>query len=149
MRGTSLARRSRERLLAALVALGFAFGPGLPSLSAQSAVGGDWARWRGPEGAGVAAPGRLPTTWSPDAPNVRWRTRVPGKGISSPIVVGERVFITTAFEAEESRFLLDAAGLCLALCAGLVCLARGRDGVRSALEPLRRRRAPRSSACPR
>ena len=54
----------------------------------------DWARFRGPNGSGVssdAAP--TPVEWSPDS-NVRWKTALPGEGVSSPIVIGDRVFVT-------------------------------------------------------
>jgi outer membrane protein assembly factor BamB len=54
----------------------------------------DWARFRGPNGSGVAADaGEVPVRWS-DSLNLRWKTALPGPGLSSPIVVGERVFVT-------------------------------------------------------
>jgi outer membrane protein assembly factor BamB len=54
-----------------------------------------WSRWRGPSGQGVVAPGRYANTWSPSS-NVKWRVRVPGEGNSSPIVWGDRLYLTTA-----------------------------------------------------
>lgn len=57
-------------------------------------LGADWARYRGPDGSGVAdRAGPLPLTWS-DTQNVAWRTALPGFGTSSPIVWGDRVFLT-------------------------------------------------------
>lgn len=53
-----------------------------------------WAQWRGPATTGVA-PGDAPTRWD-DTTNVKWATPVPGRGFSSPIVWGDRVFVTTA-----------------------------------------------------
>jgi outer membrane protein assembly factor BamB len=54
----------------------------------------DWLRFRGPAGSGVSTETKnLPTKWSPDA-NLAWKTELPGAGVSSPIVVGDRVFIT-------------------------------------------------------
>lgn len=54
----------------------------------------DWPRFRGPGGGGVASDSEsLPTAWSPKA-NLAWKTALPGPGASSPIVVGERVFVT-------------------------------------------------------
>ena len=44
---------------------------------------GDWPGWRGHGGNGVAS-GSLPLEWSEDK-NVRWKTEIPGKGISSPV----------------------------------------------------------------
>ena len=54
----------------------------------------DWSRFRGPGGLGVgesATP--LPTAWTPEA-NLAWKTPLPGPGASSPIIVGDRVFVT-------------------------------------------------------
>ncbi|MEX2272383.1 MAG: PQQ-binding-like beta-propeller repeat protein [Vicinamibacterales bacterium] len=54
----------------------------------------NWHQWRGPSNTGVAA-GDAPTTWS-DATNVAWKVEIPGKGHSSPVVWGDRIFVTTA-----------------------------------------------------
>jgi outer membrane protein assembly factor BamB len=54
-----------------------------------------WPRWRGPSGQGYVAPGRYANTWAPDR-NVKWRVPVPGSGNSSPIVWGDRVYLTSA-----------------------------------------------------
>jgi hypothetical protein len=54
----------------------------------------DWRQFRGPNGSGIAATDAQPaTTWS-DSQNVKWKVALPGPGSSSPIVAGERVFIT-------------------------------------------------------
>ena len=54
----------------------------------------DWARFRGPDGSGVAGDSEsLPTSWSPSA-NLSWKTPLPGPGVSSPIVVSGKVFVT-------------------------------------------------------
>jgi len=54
----------------------------------------DWARFRGPNGSGIS-PDSAPTPveWSPDK-NIRWKTPLPGAGVSSPIVIGDRIFVT-------------------------------------------------------
>lgn len=54
-----------------------------------------WPQWRGPLGTGVAPHGKPPVTWGEDQ-NIRWKIPVPGKGHSTPIVWGDRIFITTA-----------------------------------------------------
>lgn len=55
----------------------------------------DWPRFRGPNGSGVSPDGiATPVTWSPTE-NIKWKTELPGEGVSCPIVVGDRVFITT------------------------------------------------------
>jgi outer membrane protein assembly factor BamB len=55
----------------------------------------DWPQFRGPQGDGVAAKAKLPTKWSSDE-NIAWRTEIPGRGWSSPVVVGDRVWLTAA-----------------------------------------------------
>jgi outer membrane protein assembly factor BamB len=75
-----------------------------PMQSGESAVelipaAGDgaryWPRWRGPSGQGLAA-GPYPDGWSATE-NVLWRTAVPGSGNSSPIVWGDRLYLTAAY----------------------------------------------------
>ncbi len=56
-------------------------------------TGADWPRFRGPDGSGVAPEGSPPAQWSATE-NVFWKTPLPGFGASSPIVVGDRVFLT-------------------------------------------------------
>lgn len=64
-----------------------------------------WARWRGPQGNGMALNQTPVTTWS-DASNVVWKTKVPGKGHSSPIVAEDRIFLTTSDEALQTQSVL-------------------------------------------
>ena len=56
-------------------------------------LAGDWARFRGPNGTGVSEDGETPVTWS-DSESLKWKVDLPGPGSSSPIVVGDRVFVT-------------------------------------------------------
>ena len=61
------------------------------SLTAATA---EWPQFRGPNGSGIAADDAQPaTTWS-DSQNIKWKVALPGSGSSSPIVSGERVFVT-------------------------------------------------------
>lgn len=54
----------------------------------------NWASWRGPLNTGVAeAP--APITWS-DTENVAWKVELPGRGFSTPVVWGSRIYLTTA-----------------------------------------------------
>lgn len=53
----------------------------------------DWPRFRGPNGQATHAAATFPTEWS-DTKGVAWKTELPGPGSSSPIVVGDRVFVT-------------------------------------------------------
>ncbi|HUY93354.1 MAG TPA: PQQ-binding-like beta-propeller repeat protein [Pirellulales bacterium] len=64
---------------------------------------GDWSRFRGPNGAGVGADGAAaPLEWS-DTKNLKWKAALPGPGLSSPIVVGDRVFVTCWSGYGDSR----------------------------------------------
>ncbi len=62
-------------------------------IAAAPALADTWPQWRGPRGNGVSAERGLPTRWSTDA--VAWKARLGGLGISSPIVWGDRVFVTS------------------------------------------------------
>jgi outer membrane protein assembly factor BamB len=53
----------------------------------------DWPQFRGPGGRGVSRTATVPLEWS-DTHNLKWQTDLPGPGSSSPIVVGDRVFVT-------------------------------------------------------
>jgi outer membrane protein assembly factor BamB len=55
----------------------------------------NWPAWRGPTGQGVSTETDLPVTWGPDE-NVRWKVALPSAGNSTPIIWGDRVFITQA-----------------------------------------------------
>src|SRR5262245_16075492 len=59
-----------------------------------------WPQWRGPLGTGVAPQANPPVTWS-ETQHIRWKTALPGKGHSTPIVWGERIFLTTAIPHGE------------------------------------------------
>ncbi len=69
------------------------------TLSASAKTGGNWPQWRGPDGQGVSAEKGLPVEWS-DKKNVKWKTAITGKGHSSPIVWGKKIFLTTALDGE-------------------------------------------------
>ncbi|MFY9572770.1 MAG: PQQ-binding-like beta-propeller repeat protein [Blastocatellia bacterium] len=57
----------------------------------------NWPQWRGPGGSGVSTEKNLPTEWS-ETKNVQWRTAIPGRGHSSPIIWGKKIFLTTSIE---------------------------------------------------
>lgn len=57
--------------------------------------GDNWPAWRGPTGQGTSAEKNLPVRWS-RTENVRWKVSLPDAGNSTPIVWGDRVFITQA-----------------------------------------------------
>lgn len=63
----------------------------------------DWPWWRGPNRDGIAAADQKPPLKWSETENVLWKVPVPGRGHGSPIVVGDRVFLTAA---DESQWLL-------------------------------------------
>jgi len=72
-----------------------------PKLSAAT----DWPWWRGPTRNGLSVSSKVPTELGPNQ-NVKWKVPVPGRGHGSPIVVGERVFLPTADEAQQRHLVL-------------------------------------------
>jgi outer membrane protein assembly factor BamB len=64
--------------------------------------GADWPHWRGPAASGVAGRERLPLQWSA-AQNVAWKAALTGAGVSTPIVSGDRVFVTSQIGAGVRR----------------------------------------------
>ena len=71
-------------------------------LSATPAPKADWPEFRGPTGQGLYADGPLPTEWGATK-NVAWKQAIPGKGWSSPVTAGGRVYLTTAVPVEGGK----------------------------------------------
>jgi outer membrane protein assembly factor BamB len=69
------------------------------------AAAGNWPAWRGPDGNGVSTEKDVPLTWS-TTENVRWKTPLPEPGHSSPIVWGDRVFLTQSLDKGTRRAVL-------------------------------------------
>jgi outer membrane protein assembly factor BamB len=65
----------------------------------------DWPAWRGPRGDGTSLESKVPIHWS-RTDNIAWKTPIPGIGHSSPIVHGDRVFVTSCLVRERQRLLL-------------------------------------------
>ncbi len=97
----------------------------------QGSVQADWPQWRGPTGQGHAQ-GKLPTTWSEDK-NIAWKTPIPGRGWSSPVIEGNRIWLTTAFETPadpddaKERLKKNTGGQPLTLLAKVELHAIGLD----------------------
>ncbi|MBI81750.1 MAG: dehydrogenase [Planctomycetaceae bacterium] len=67
---------------------------------------GDWPWWRGPNSNGIAEAGQQPpVAWS-RTKNVAWKVPVPGRGHSSPTVVGDRIYLATGDEVTASQSIL-------------------------------------------
>ena len=80
----------------------------LAALALPALAPADWLRFRGPNGTGVADAPDVPISF--DAKNYRWKKEIPGLGNSSPIVVGDKVFLQSSSKDSTQRFLycLDA-----------------------------------------
>jgi outer membrane protein assembly factor BamB len=62
----------------------------------------DWPEWRGQGGQGASKAQNLPDTWS-ETSAVTWRTELPGRGHSTPVLAGDQIWITTALEKPASE----------------------------------------------
>jgi outer membrane protein assembly factor BamB len=81
--------------------------PCLPAVIAifmlgASASAENWPSWRGPATTGASSEARLPESWS-DSRNIAWKTKLAGVGVSSPIVWGGRVFVTSQAGSGASK----------------------------------------------
>ena len=73
-------------------------------LTAAAASAGDWPRFRGPNGTGVSTDKDVPVQWTDK--DVLWKTPIPGRGNSSPIIWGDRLFIQSAAADGSERWLI-------------------------------------------
>ncbi len=71
---------------------------------APCASGQEWTRFRGPNGSGVSAAATVPARWIDK--DLNWKVPLPGVGHSSPVLWGERIFVTSADEESGKRFVL-------------------------------------------
>jgi outer membrane protein assembly factor BamB len=72
----------------------------ISSLTVGKAASENWPQFRGPKSAGVAEGPALPEKWSATE-NIAWKTEIPGIGWSSPIVWGDKIFVTAVISAAE------------------------------------------------
>lgn len=63
---------------------------------------GDWPQFRGPNGSAVSDEKGLPIHWSAEQ-NLRWKAELPGRGLSCPVVVGDRVYLTACSGYQQDR----------------------------------------------
>src|SRR6185503_17190801 len=79
--------------------IGMALAVVIPTLLTAEGVSA-WPTWRGTSGTGVAPAAQPPTTWS-NQQNIKWKTKIPGAGFSTPIIWQDRIFLLTAIETTE------------------------------------------------
>jgi len=70
-------------------------------LAAWTVTAGNWTQFRGPLGNGLAPDARVPSQL--DGQSVTWAADLPGRGLSSPVIVGDRVFVTASSGAKQDR----------------------------------------------
>jgi len=74
------------------------------------ALAGDWAQFRGPDGRGVADEKNLPVKFSATE-GLKWKADLPGRGVSSPVVVGDKVYVTASSGTRGDRLHVIAFDL--------------------------------------
>ena len=67
---------------------------GFLAVLAGAAQADDWPQFRGPGARGVSSETGLPTEWGKES-GLRWKVELPGRGLSSPVVIGERAYLKT------------------------------------------------------
>ncbi len=98
----------------------------IPTLRAE-----DWPEFRGPTGQGLVRQGAVPVEWSPKS--AAWKQEIAGNGWSSPVIVGGKIYLTTAVPAAAQGYSLRA--LCLDVKEGktlwdVEVFKEGRDAPR-------------------
>jgi outer membrane protein assembly factor BamB len=93
--------------------------------------GEDWPQFRGPRGDGHSTAKRVPVEWGVDS-NIAWKIELPGEGLSSPVLQGERLYVTYSREEAEGKLLLGAC--CLDARSGEIlwktdCFTHARNSI--------------------
>lgn len=89
----------------------------------------DWSRFRGPNGNAVSEEKGLPTKWSDSAENgLVWKTSLPGEGASSPVIAGDKVFVT-CYEGREAK--VERSVVCVSRKDGKILWKKPVKGVSS------------------
>lgn len=97
LRTTRFMRTCAAAALMLVAGMSLAHSASASSLEARH----QWPEWRGPLRTGVSETADPPITWSSDK-NIKWKTRIPGDGASTPIVWGDRIFLQTAIADEPA-----------------------------------------------
>jgi len=90
------------------------------SISAQPSFAEEWTRFRGPNGTGVSDDTSIPTEWTEK--DYLWVAKLPGAGHSSPVIWGDKIFLTSATENPPQR-----VALCLSATTGKILWERRFD----------------------
>src|SRR5262245_59654453 len=76
----------------------------LIAILVTSVQGADWPAWRGPTGQGLCTEKNLPVQWN-DKTNVKWKIPLSEEGISTPVVWGDKIYLTQATKRGATRSL--------------------------------------------
>ena len=82
------------------------------AILSNSLIAENWPQWRGPKGTGISNESKLPTKWSRET-NVKWSVPLPEPGNSSPVVWGDKIFLTQPEKETSKRKLI-----CYSLASG-------------------------------
>ncbi len=90
----------------------------------------NWPQFRGPQGNGAIAAKNVPVSWS-ETNNIAWKVSVPGRGRSSPVVMGDRIWLTLAVEqgTERKRIEGDDMQTTEHISLEVVCLDARKGGI--------------------
>ena len=103
----------------------FVFGILLGGLASSAA---DWPRFRGPNGTGIAEDKNIPVKWTES--NILFKTEIPGKGHSSPIVSKGKIFVQSASNNGNVRYLI-----CLDAKSGKIIWSKEVPGKQGRIHP--------------
>ena len=108
-------------ILAAVVMLCMLTAGGSAAIAAEP--DSEWSQWRGPDGLGVSADRNLPEVWDANGLGIKWKSKIPGVGHSSPVVKDGKVFVTTAYNDERGAraHLLVKVAMASAIVVFLAC----------------------------
>ncbi len=84
--------------VAVVATVTFTVTPAGQTATRQADYDRSWPTWRGPAQIGTSARANPPTEWS-ETKNIRWKVEIPGRGSSSPVIWGDRLFVLTAVPA--------------------------------------------------
>src|SRR5688572_2071228 len=73
-----------------------------------TATANDWPNWRGPNQNGSIATGAFPAKWTTN--NIQWKTKLPGKGTSVPIVHAKNIYLTSPSSGQDAVLAFDLTG---------------------------------------
>lgn len=93
---------------------------------ATSLCAGDWPSWRGASGSGTAEGTGYPVQWS-ESSGIVWKVAIRGRGASSPVVAGDRIFLTSTVPG-------DPAGTNVVMCIGMDGKAQWEQGLGTAVD---------------